>query len=147
LSTLKPETWSTPKKSTHDTSRGMPSLIHRSTVASQGPSVMGMRSASRCSNMRMNRSRVLIVVVGIHYPPGGHARSRHGTPAEFVIRARIQRAQTLLAFSGHSVKQIADMLGYADAFCFSHQFTARTGTSPSAFRSSAPRSRRLRPRT
>jgi len=62
-------------------------------------------------------------------------KKRRGvTPNEFVIRTRVQRAQTLLSFSNHSVGQIASLLGYADAFCFSHQFKERTGVSPTEFR-------------
>jgi transcriptional regulator GlxA family with amidase domain len=60
------------------------------------------------------------------------------TPNEFIIRTRIQRAQTLLAFSNHGVSQIASLLGYADAFCFSHQFKQRTGVSPTEYRRRKP---------
>jgi len=60
------------------------------------------------------------------------------TPGEFLIRARMDSARGLLAASVFSIKQIASQLGYADAFCFSRQFKARTGLSPSAFRAGGP---------
>ena len=62
-------------------------------------------------------------------------RQEHGVaPYEFLIRTRIDRARALLLSSASSVKQIAAQLGYADAFCFSRQFKARTGVAPSVFR-------------
>jgi len=63
-------------------------------------------------------------------------RSRVGcTPIEYVVRARTDAAKRLLRFSSHSVKRIADLLGYSDQYFFSRQFKKRTGTSPSAYRS------------
>jgi len=62
-------------------------------------------------------------------------REHHGiTPVEFLIRARMATAHNLLMASDFSIKQIAAQLGYADSFCFSRQFKAREGVSPSAFR-------------
>jgi len=62
-------------------------------------------------------------------------RKHHGvTPVEFLIRSRVESAQSLLLATGFSVKQIAAQLGYADTFCFSRQFKARTGSSPTGFR-------------
>jgi len=56
------------------------------------------------------------------------------TPRDYVINARIQEAENLLLFSEHSITRIADILGYPDEFCFSRQFKARRGFSPSQFR-------------
>jgi AraC-like DNA-binding protein len=62
-------------------------------------------------------------------------RKYHGmTPVEFLIQARMTRARVLLASTDFPIKQIAAQLGYADSFCFSRQFKARTGESPTAFR-------------
>lgn len=61
------------------------------------------------------------------------------TPKEFCIRARLQRAQTLLAESSMSIEQIAAALGYADVFFFSRQFKQRTGVSPTQWRKRAER--------
>ena len=55
-------------------------------------------------------------------------------PKEFVIRARLERAQTLLRESPMSIEQIADALGYADVFFFSRQFKQRMGVAPSRWR-------------
>ncbi len=60
------------------------------------------------------------------------------TPNEFVLRARMDRARTLLHFSDHTVAEIAEQLGYADPYRFSHQFKARMGVCPTAFRAARP---------
>ncbi len=51
------------------------------------------------------------------------------TPAQFQQVRRIERAKHLLQ-SGRSVKETADLLGYADPFYFSRLFKKRTGISP-----------------
>lgn len=56
------------------------------------------------------------------------------TPIEFVLRARIDAAKRLLKFSSHSVKRIAELLGYSNQYFFSRQFKKRSGISPSAYR-------------
>lgn len=56
------------------------------------------------------------------------------TPGEYCIRARIERARSLLESSEMTVSQIADALGYADVFFFSRQFRQRTGMPPGAWR-------------
>jgi transcriptional regulator GlxA family with amidase domain len=62
-------------------------------------------------------------------------RGCHGvTPVEFMIRARVESARALLTATSFSVKQIAAQLGYADAYCFSRQFKARTGIAPTQYR-------------
>lgn len=47
---------------------------------------------------------------------------------------RLQRARELLINSNWQVSQIAQRVGYADAFNFSHWFRGRTGVSPSQYR-------------
>jgi len=62
-------------------------------------------------------------------------RAAHGcTPAAFQIRARCDRARTLLLTTALSVKEIAHRLGYADQYTFSKQFKSVVGSSPSRFR-------------
>lgn len=56
------------------------------------------------------------------------------TPVDFIIRARIEEAASLLLFSGMPVAGIADRLGYADPFTFSKQFKAKTGLTPFRYR-------------
>ncbi|MDA3963537.1 MAG: AraC family transcriptional regulator [Planctomycetota bacterium] len=55
-------------------------------------------------------------------------------PGTYRIRARIERAQSLLSDPVLSIEAIADDLGYADIFAFSAQFKRHTGHSPSTFR-------------
>ncbi len=58
------------------------------------------------------------------------------TPGEFMIRVRLEEADSLLLFSNHSVARIAQILGYSDEFAFSHQFKSRRGMSPKYYRDS-----------
>ncbi len=60
------------------------------------------------------------------------------TPAEFLVRARVERAKDLLLYSSHSMGQIAETLGYADGYYFSRQFKERTGRAPSFYRKERP---------
>jgi AraC-like DNA-binding protein len=61
------------------------------------------------------------------------------SPGEFVVRARLDAAMGLLRSSSHGVKRIAELLGYPDISAFSRQFKAKTGLSPSAYRSGGRR--------
>jgi AraC family transcriptional regulator of arabinose operon len=56
------------------------------------------------------------------------------SPMHYVIRARINRAGTLLKESNMRISEIAEALGYADIYYFSRQFKKETGRSPLAFR-------------
>ncbi len=56
------------------------------------------------------------------------------TPIQFLIRARMRRAQTLLQETGLTVKEIAAQLGYRDEFYFSRQFKSYYGSAPSHYR-------------
>lgn len=63
-------------------------------------------------------------------------RKTYGTsPGEYRIQIRIENACTLLETSDYTIKEIADQLGYADAFTFSKQFKQRVALSPQQFRS------------
>ncbi|MBO0984557.1 AraC family transcriptional regulator [Rathayibacter sp. SD072] len=53
---------------------------------------------------------------------------------EYVKRLRSARARELLVTTDDSVAEIARAVGYSDAFYFSRQFRAVTGTSPSQYR-------------
>jgi AraC-like DNA-binding protein len=55
------------------------------------------------------------------------------SPGEFRILRRIDRAKTLL-LKQYTVAEIANELGYPDAFSFSKQFKRYTGMSPTQFR-------------
>ena len=56
------------------------------------------------------------------------------TPRDFILRTRIESAQSLLQVSSYTVTRIAELLGYSDVYFFSKQFTAKVGVSPTAYR-------------
>jgi len=59
------------------------------------------------------------------------------TPQQHLEGLRMQRATELLKRTGFSIKRISDAVGFDSQFYFSQRFKARTGQSPSDFRSSA----------
>jgi AraC-like DNA-binding protein len=56
------------------------------------------------------------------------------SPISWLKMQRISLAQSKLLESGHSIKQIADQVGYNDVFFFSRDFKRHTGTCPSQYR-------------
>ena len=59
----------------------------------------------------------------------------HGSPPrERIVALRLQRAAHLLATTDLSLAEIAERVGYADAFSFSTAFTKRLGVRPSRWR-------------
>lgn len=60
-------------------------------------------------------------------------------PNRFYIETRLEVAQTMLEFSRMNISQIAERLGYPDAFAFSHQFKKYVGISPSEWRDARAR--------
>jgi AraC family transcriptional regulator of arabinose operon len=56
------------------------------------------------------------------------------SPGNYRIQVRIEQACALLVTSSKSIQEIADLLGYADAFTFSKQFKQRIGIAPRLFR-------------
>jgi AraC-like DNA-binding protein len=56
------------------------------------------------------------------------------SPAQYLIQARIDRADQLLTETGMTVTQVAAALGYTDVPYFSRQYKQRTGRSPSSAR-------------
>lgn len=57
------------------------------------------------------------------------------SPQQFLVNARITKAKTMLLDSGLTIKEIADQLGYCNAYFFSRQFKTMTDHTPSDFRS------------
>src|SRR2546421_250222 len=55
-------------------------------------------------------------------------------PIDFLIHLRMRRACSLLGNTALSVKEIADVLGYDDAFYFSRLFKSVTSLAPTEFR-------------
>lgn len=56
------------------------------------------------------------------------------TPYDYIIQRRIDAATAMLSRSTLHVQEIADRLGFADAFYFSNAFKKRIGVSPSEYR-------------
>jgi AraC-like DNA-binding protein len=56
------------------------------------------------------------------------------TPAHYLTRLRVQRAMNLLKGTDTPLVQIAQEVGYADAFAFSKAFKRIEGRSPTAYR-------------
>jgi AraC-like DNA-binding protein len=55
------------------------------------------------------------------------------TPHQFRIRSRLERAKQLLAAGGHSVTDVCMEVGFSSLGSFTHMFTRRVGTTPSAY--------------
>ena len=66
-------------------------------------------------------SRVFKAVIGI-------------SPQDYILRARIKQAETMLSSSTYNIENIAMELGYCDKYFFSKQFKAKTGLSPREYR-------------
>jgi AraC-like DNA-binding protein len=60
-------------------------------------------------------------------------RFDHQSPYQFLVRLRMTRAGELLLMPGASVKQVAEDLGFADAFHFSRTFKKVMGLPPAQF--------------
>ena len=56
------------------------------------------------------------------------------SPVGYAERLRLERAATLIAHSGLTVKEAAGAAGYGDPYHFSRRFTRRMGVPPSAWR-------------
>ncbi len=62
------------------------------------------------------------------------------SPAHYRGQRTIEEACRLLRETGLTNQEIAERLGFADAFHFSHRFKVMTGHSPSGFREALARS-------
>jgi len=58
------------------------------------------------------------------------------TPAQWVARARVRRAQQLLETTGHAVERVASLAGFRSVTTLRVQFQQIVGTSPKAYRRS-----------
>lgn len=56
------------------------------------------------------------------------------TPHQFRVRARLERAKTLLALGDRSVTDVCMDVGFSSLGSFSRLFSRRTGESPSGYR-------------
>ncbi|MEU7136052.1 helix-turn-helix domain-containing protein [Streptomyces sp. NPDC046261] len=71
-----------------------------------------------------------------------HFRTQTGTtPLQWLLRARIHRAQQLLETTDLPVTHIADRTGFGSPTTLRHHFTRHTGTSPHAYRTAFRRRR------
>ena len=74
-----------------------------------------------------------------HWNPGGafstlFRAATGGGVVEYTKRLRMARARELLITSSRDIGDIADAVGYPDAFYFSRQFRTVHGCSPSEYR-------------
>ena len=69
-------------------------------------------------------------------------RVLHVAPLAYVQRLRMERARTLLAITGQSVKEIGIQVGYADPCHFSRLFKKLSGLRPREYRDRVRRSLR-----
>ncbi|GAA4620006.1 AraC family transcriptional regulator [Actinoallomurus vinaceus] len=56
------------------------------------------------------------------------------TPLQWLLRARVRRAQYLLEHTDHSVERIATQAGFGSATAFRERFKRVAGTTPQAYR-------------
>jgi iron complex transport system substrate-binding protein len=52
---------------------------------------------------------------------------------EYLKRARLEKARTLLMITDKTVTRVAEELGYSDIYLFSNQFKQHYGMSPSTY--------------
>jgi transcriptional regulator GlxA family with amidase domain len=64
-----------------------------------------------------------------------HFREQTGTtPLQWLLRARVRRAQQLLETTSHSVERVASEAGFGSSTAFREQFRRVVATSPQAYR-------------
>jgi AraC-like DNA-binding protein len=91
------------------------------------------------------RVRDLAGLVHLH-PAWFSTRFRQLTglsPAQFLMRYRLERARELLVSTDRSVREIAALTGFQDPLYLSRQFRRLLGTSPTAYRQSASLATRI----
>ncbi len=57
-------------------------------------------------------------------------------PIKFVYKAKTEKAKNILSSSGMPIKEVADILGFADIYHFSRVFKEISGMPPAAYRAS-----------
>ncbi len=67
------------------------------------------------------------------------------TPLQWLLRARVRRAQYLLENTGHGIERIAAQAGFGSPTAFRERFKRVVGTTPQAYRSSFHSSSRESP--
>jgi AraC-like DNA-binding protein len=94
------------------------------------------RSLIRQNATAPEKLEVILKDIGISYPRLRNLFSKtYGISlGNYRIKVRIEQACALLETSSKSIQEIADLLGYADAFSFSKQFKQRIGVAPKLFR-------------
>ena len=80
-----------------------------------------------------------IAHLSAHYFIKYFKKSTSFSPMEYVTNARVSRAKQLLSEDAHSIKDIAEMVGFHTACYFSRIFKQRTGYSPHQYRITACR--------
>lgn len=64
-----------------------------------------------------------------------HFRDQTGTtPLQWLLKARVRRAQLLLETTGHSIERVATKVGFGSATAFRAHFRRVVATSPQAYR-------------
>jgi AraC-like DNA-binding protein len=62
-------------------------------------------------------------------------RNAYGeTPAQYLVRRRIEHACDLLALANLTVREVAELVGFTSLAAFSTRFKARVGVAPSEYR-------------
>lgn len=56
------------------------------------------------------------------------------SPKQDVLRARIERAKSMLSFTDHSLRDIAQLTGFQNEYYFSRSFRSRVGMTPGEYR-------------
>jgi len=69
------------------------------------------------------------------------------SPRDFLVQIRVSRARHLLVETDLRIGEIAERLDYADVYFFSRQFKAKTGVSPTDYRTKAFLREATRPRS
>lgn len=136
-----------------NSARNMAQVILRIMLLEYWQSVESV--ASDAGTALRHRRAVSEVAAEIHRDPGGckdigRLASRRGyhskyfarlfreftgqNPREFLIQAKIHKAQDLLRNSDLSVGEVADLCGYSSVYFLSRQFKQSTGLTPTEYR-------------
>lgn len=108
--------------------------LHKTT----GPVAKLDEICNEIKNRPGDKYRIGDLASRVHCSPDHFIRlfreHRGMTPGEYIINCRIEAGKNLLLYSGMTISQIADHLGYCNPFFLSKQFKKLTGISPKAFR-------------